>query len=47
MDGKLDPNERLEAVWCKDSETSEEVLIDQFTNKIIARRDKDGKICEP
>ena len=40
----IDPNDRIEAVWCKDSETSEEVLIDRLTNQIIARKDKDGNI---
>lgn len=44
MDEKIDPNERVEAVWCKDSETSEEVLIDRLTNKIIARKDDKGNI---
>jgi hypothetical protein len=44
MDDKIDPTERVEAVWCKDSETCEEVLIDRITNKIIARKDKDGNI---
>lgn len=39
-----DPNERVEAIWCVDSETSEELLIDLLTNKIIARKDKDGNI---
>lgn len=32
-----DPNERVEAVWVYDSETSERVLIDCLTNKEIMR----------
>lgn len=43
-DTKIDPNERVEAVWCVDSETGEHVLIDRLTNKIIARKDKAGNI---
>jgi hypothetical protein len=38
------PNERVEAIWCVDLETSEELLIDLLANKIIARKDKDGNI---
>lgn len=34
----------LEALWCKDSETGETVLIDVFTKQIIARKDRDGNI---
>jgi len=41
-----DPNERLYATWCYNSETGEQVLIDRETNKIIARKDKDGTIKE-
>lgn len=41
---KIDPNERLRALWCIDSETSEELLINLETNEIIARKDKDGNI---
>lgn len=44
MDDKINPNERMEAIWCKDSETNEEMLIDRLTNKIIAKKDKDGNI---
>ena len=33
----VDPEERIEAVWCTDSETGERVLIDTITNKVIAR----------
>ncbi len=40
----IDPNERVEAVWCVDSETGEQVLMDRLTNKPIARKDKDGNI---
>lgn len=39
---KINPNDRIEAVWCKDSETSENVLIDRLTNRILAKKDKDG-----
>lgn len=44
MDDKINPNERVEAVWCKDSETGEEALIDCLTNMIIAKKDKNGNI---
>lgn len=44
MDDKINPEERVEAVWCVDSETSEQVLIDRLTNKIIARKDRQGNI---
>lgn len=40
----IDPTDRIEAVWCKNAETGEEVLIDRITNRIIAKKDKDGKI---
>lgn len=43
-DKKVDPNERVEAVWCIDSESGEELLIDLVTSKILARKDKDGNI---
>lgn len=33
-------------VWCRDSETSDEVLVDLDTNKIIAKRVA-GKITDP
>lgn len=38
----IDPNDRVEAVWCVDSETGEQVLMDCLTNKLIARKDKNG-----
>lgn len=34
---KFDPNVTIDAVWCKDSETGEDVLLDRKTNKIISR----------
>lgn len=37
MKDEINPNERIEAVWCVDSETSERVLIDRLTNKILIR----------
>ena len=43
-DRYIDPNNRSEAVWCVNSETGEQVLIDRLTNTIIARKDKDGNI---
>lgn len=43
-DYNKDPNERVRAIWCIDSETSEELLIDLETNKILARKDRDGNI---
>ena len=32
-----DPNERIEAYWVKDSETSEYVLVDSLTSKELMR----------
>jgi hypothetical protein len=32
-----DPEERIDAVWCRDSETGEYVLVDRITNKEIMR----------
>jgi hypothetical protein len=43
-DKKIDPNEQVRAIWCIDSETSEELLINLDTNQILARKDKDGNI---
>jgi len=43
-ENKVDPNNRIEAVWCVDSETGDEVLIDRLTNKIIVRKDKHGNL---
>lgn len=37
---------RIEAIWCIDSETSEEVLLDLRTKTIIAKR-INGKIVDP
>ncbi len=38
-------DETLDAIWCVDSETGQEVLIDRKTNEVIMRRDRnnDGK----
>ncbi len=38
MDEKINPEERIDAVWCRDSETGDYVLIDTITNKILMRR---------
>lgn len=31
-------DERIEAVWCVDSETGEWCLIDRLTNKVLIRQ---------
>ncbi len=36
----------LRALWCVDSDTGDEVLIDIDTNTIVAKR-RDGKIIDP
>lgn len=36
----------IQALWCVDSETSEQVLINLRTNEIIAKR-VDGRIVDP
>ncbi len=38
--------EYIEAIWCHDSETSEEVLINLRTGAIIAKK-CNGKIVDP
>ncbi len=38
--------EYIEALWCFDSETSEEVLINLRTSEIIAKK-CNGKIVDP
>jgi hypothetical protein len=37
-------DKHINAVWCVNSETGEEVLIDRETNAIVAVKDKDGVI---
>ena len=32
-----DPEKTIDAVWCKDSETGERVLLDRLTNEVIMR----------
>ncbi len=39
-------NGLLRALWCVDSETGEEYLVDIDTNTVIAKR-RDGKIIDP
>ena len=39
LEEKFDPDERINARWCVDSETGDGVLIDIRTNKILWRRD--------
>ena len=41
---KIDPDKRLDAIWCTDSETGERVLMDRKTNTRIAHKDKNGDI---
>jgi len=36
----------IRAIWCWDSETSEEVLVDLDKNEVIAKK-VDGKIVNP
>lgn len=41
MDGKkyhVNPEDRIEAIWCVDSETGERVLIDLKTSEILVRK---------
>lgn len=42
----FNPEGVLRALWCWDSETSEEMLIDLTTNCVIAKR-INGKIVHP
>lgn len=34
---KFDPEERVDLIWCRDSETGERVLMDRNTHKEIGR----------
>ena len=43
IDRKVNPDDRIEATWCTDSETGERLLIDHLTNKILARKEN-GKV---
>lgn len=39
--------QRIEAIWCVDSSTGEQVLIDIYSKEILARKDDKGNIiCE-
>ncbi len=38
MDDKINPEQRIDAVWCRDAETGDYVLIDRISNTIIDRR---------
>lgn len=42
-DKKVDPDKRMEAVWCVDSESGEQVLMDRETNRRVAHKDADGR----
>jgi hypothetical protein len=42
----MDTNERLEAIWCIDSETSEQLLINLKTGQVIARKNEKGEIVD-
>lgn len=37
-------NDTLDAIWVVNSETSEELLLDQKTGQVLARKDHAGKI---
>jgi hypothetical protein len=39
-------DERLEAIWCIDSETGEQILVDLHTNEIIAKKNEKGEITD-
>lgn len=43
MAKEFDPEKTVDLVWCRDSETSEYVLIDRKTNKEIYRGKE--KLC--
>lgn len=42
-----DVDKTLDAVWCVDSETGRQVLIDRQTNEIIAEKLPNGELKEP
>lgn len=37
MTDYVDPNRRVDAVWCSDSETGGRYLIDRLTGQVIAQ----------
>ncbi len=37
-------NETIDAIWCVDSETSEQLLLDRKTGAVLARKDREGNI---
>lgn len=39
-----DFNYTLDASWCTDSETGEQILIDNYTGMVIARKNEKGEI---
>ena len=47
MDEKFNAEKPIKAIWCVDSETSDEFLIDLNTGAVIARRGNDGKWINP
>lgn len=36
----------LEAKWCVNSETGEQILIDSYTGMVIARKNEKGEIVD-
>lgn len=40
----MDADKRIEAVWCIDSETGEQMLLDLATGQELARKDRNGNI---
>jgi len=43
----FDPNKVIRAIWCVDSETSDEVLINLATNEILMRRTHEKELINP
>jgi hypothetical protein len=40
----MDYDKTLDAIWCTDSETGEQLLIDRHTGEVLARKDTKGEI---
>lgn len=43
----FDPEKVIKALWCVDSETGEELLVNLATNEVLLRRTKEHEIIKP
>lgn len=43
----FDPEKVIRALWCVDSETGEELLVNLANNEVLLRRTKEQEIINP